>query len=65
MTIGLVITIMMTLIILVGPLPRAIQDKDYNEILVDFILIGTFWTGYYILSFVNIDEMDILNRLLN
>jgi len=65
MTIGLIATIMMSLIILIGPFPRAIQDKDYNEIVVDLIMIGCFWTGYYILSYVNIDEMDLLNRLLN
>jgi hypothetical protein len=63
--IGILIPLFFTLIIFFGPFIRAISDRDWNEILVDLIILACFWGGYLILTQFDIDEMDILNRILN
>jgi len=40
-------------------------NKDWNEIIVDLIILSCFWGGYLLLTQFEIDEMDILNRILN
>jgi hypothetical protein len=62
---GILIPLFFTLIIIFGPLIRAISDKDWNEIIVDLIILSCFWGGYLLLTQFEIDEMDILNRILN
>jgi hypothetical protein len=63
--IGIFIPLFFTFIIFFGPLLRAIPDRDWNEILVDIVMLACFWGGYLLLTQVEINEGDFLNRILN
>ncbi len=63
MGLGIFIPIGVTVIIILGPLIPAIERKDWNEILVDVVIVGCFWISYFLLS--GIDINDILNRAFN
>ncbi len=58
----LVFAICMTAMIVLGPLPRAIQEKDYSELFVDFVLIFGIWFSYFFLwDFL----LNLIKRLIN
>jgi len=63
--IGISIPLFFTFIIIFGPLIRAIPDRDWNEVLVDIVMLACFWGGYLLLTQFEINETDILNRILN
>ncbi len=65
MGLGILIPIMMTLIIIVGPLQRALYDRDYDEIVIDIIILAFFWGGYLILSQFEFNLINLLNRIFN
>jgi len=62
---GVLIPTFMTFIIIVGPLIKAIEDRDWNEILVDTLLLIFFWSGYIILTRFEINEIEVLNGIFN
>lgn len=59
---GVVFAFLLTLIILCGPFPRAIQDRDYHEVIFDIVFIIFIWLVYFIVSNLSFDW--IVNRLL-
>jgi hypothetical protein len=63
--VGILIPVFLTFIIIFGPLIKAISEGDWNEIIVDLIILSCFWGGYLLLTQLEINEMDILNRILN
>lgn len=63
MDFGLIFAVLMTLMILLGPLPRAIMDKDGNEVVIDFLIIACIWVIYFIIGYADIDQDDVINKL--
>ena len=60
---GIIFPILLTLVILLGPFLKALEEKDLNELLVDFIIIAFFWSFYFLIAQVELN--DILNRIFN
>lgn len=60
---GIIFGVLMTLMIALGPLPRAIMDKDGSEIAIDLFIITCIWVFYFIVSYADINQEDVLNKL--
>lgn len=45
---GLLIAICCSLIILFGPFIRAVEDRDYHELIVDLIILMSIWFFYFV-----------------
>lgn len=63
MLFAILIGISISIVILIGPFPRAWAEKDFMELIVDLFLIGIVWSGVYI--FTKVDIISYLNRIFN
>lgn len=60
---SLVFALMMTTVVVMGPMWKAIEIKDWMEIGLDIVLIAFFWGAHFMLT--NEHFWNIMHRIFH